>query len=355
MQIYQVGGAVRDALMGFSPKDKDYVVVGATAAQMLSLGFTQVGADFPVFLHPQTADEYALARTERKAGTGYHGFLVNTENVSLEEDLSRRDLTINAMAMDGQGAVLDPHGGRADLYRKVLRHVGPAFSEDPLRVLRVARFWARLGPQWSVAPETLTLMAGMVRAGDLDDLTPERIWKEVSRGLMEPHPGLMLQLLHQLGVFELEVMADYRGVLQGRPELLAQAATAGDPLEVRFALAFPRVWDKAQALASRVPVLTREVAHLATELQAQGLGEFERLLPDQKLRTLERMDPYRQVERVELVLRVLRHWDASAAALLARALERIVSVDVKAIARDMPPSPAVGQAIRQARLAVVDD
>lgn len=353
MNVYQVGGAVRDALMGLSPKDKDYVVVGATAAQMLSLGFTQVGADFPVFLHPQTADEYALARTERKAGTGYHGFLVNTENVSLEEDLSRRDLTINAMAMDGEGAVVDPHGGQADLSLKVLRHVGPAFSEDPLRVLRVARFWARLGPKWTVAPETLTLMADMVRVGDLDDLTPERIWKEVSRGLMEPHPELMLQLLCQLGVFELDVMADYRGVHQSDHELLAQAAVAGEPAEVRFALAFPRVWDKAQALACRVPVLTREVVHLATELRTHGLANFDTLPPDMKLQLLERIDPYRQVDRAELVLRVLHYSEAAGAASFARALERVVNVDVKAIARGMPPGPAVGQAIRQARLAVV--
>ncbi|WP_280188401.1 multifunctional CCA addition/repair protein [Delftia sp. PS-11] len=198
-QVYMVGGAVRDRLLGRAVHDHDWVVVGATPEQMAARGFLPVGRDFPVFLHPQTREEYALARTERKSGQGYRGFVVQAApDVTLEQDLARRDLTINAMAAapdwDGGEAVVDPYGGQADLRSKVLRHVTDAFREDPVRILRVARFAARLH-DFSVAPQTLELMREMVTAGEASALVPERVWQEISRGLMESHPSRMFGLL----------------------------------------------------------------------------------------------------------------------------------------------------------------
>ena len=184
MKIYTVGGAVRDRLLGLTPGDRDYVVVGSSPDDMLSAGYTPVGKDFPVFLHPKTHEEYALARTERKTGLGYRGFSVYAApDVTLEEDLARRDLTINAMAEDAAGNVIDPYGGQQDLKARVLRHVSPAFAEDPVRILRLARFAARF-PQFEVAPETRALMRQMVSAGETKNLVPERVWQELSRGLM---------------------------------------------------------------------------------------------------------------------------------------------------------------------------
>jgi tRNA nucleotidyltransferase (CCA-adding enzyme) len=177
MQAYVVGGAVRDELLGLTVKDRDWVVVGATPQEMLARGFQQVGRDFPVFLHPQSHEEYALARTERKTAPGYTGFVVHAApEVSLEDDLMRRDLTINAIAKDENGALIDPHGGRADLVARVMRHVSPAFAEDPVRILRVARFAARFA-DFSIAPETMELMCNMVAAGEVDALVPERVWQ----------------------------------------------------------------------------------------------------------------------------------------------------------------------------------
>ena len=183
MEIYLVGGAVRDALLGLSGSDRDWVVVGATPAQMLAQGFVPVGRDFPVFLHPESREEHALARTERKTGMGYKGFVVHTSpEVTLEQDLARRDLTINAMAQDVHGRLIDPYGGQTDLARKVLRHVTEAFREDPVRILRLARFAARFG-DFQVAPETLALCQEMVALGEVDALVPERVWQELERGL----------------------------------------------------------------------------------------------------------------------------------------------------------------------------
>ena len=203
MKIYRVGGAVRDALLGLPVTDIDYVVLGSTPEQMLAAGFTPVGKDFPVFLHPVTHDEYALARTERKTAAGYHGFVFHcAADVTLEQDLLRRDLTMNAMAIaeDSQdgNAVIDPYGGQRDLAQRLFRHVSPAFSEDPLRILRVARFAARM-PEFRVAAETEQLMRAMVAAGEVDALVPERVWQEFSRGLMERHPKLNLPLSHCCG------------------------------------------------------------------------------------------------------------------------------------------------------------
>jgi tRNA nucleotidyltransferase (CCA-adding enzyme) len=203
MQIYKVGGAVRDALMGRPVHDRDWVVVGASPQQMLDAGYQPVGRDFPVFLHPQTHEEYALARTERKTARGYHGFAFHAApDVSLEEDLQRRDLTINAMAQpaEAQGAdgLVDPYGGEADLQARVLRHVSDAFREDPVRILRLARFAARF-PDFTVDPGTQDLMREMVRDGEVDALVPERVWQELARGLMEQRPSRMFDVLRGCG------------------------------------------------------------------------------------------------------------------------------------------------------------
>ena len=198
MKIYQVGGAVRDGLLGLPVKDRDWVVVGATPEEMIDLGYKPVGRDFPVFLHPQTKEEYALARTERKVAPGYTGFTFNTApDVTLEQDLLRRDLTINAMALDEKGAFIDPYNGREDLKHQILRHVSPAFVEDPLRVLRVARFTARLG--FTIAGATMDLMKQITASGELDALTAERVWQETERALGENQPVLFFSVLRDCG------------------------------------------------------------------------------------------------------------------------------------------------------------
>ncbi len=202
MKTYIVGGAVRDELLGVAVKDRDYVVVGATPAQMIAQGYTPVGKDFPVFLHPVTHEEYALARTERKTALGYKGFVFHADtSVTLEEDLIRRDLTINAMAKDADGRMVDPFNGKQDLAQQIFRHVSPAFAEDPVRILRVARFAARF-PQFSVATETNILMQKMVAAGEVDALVPERVWQELARGLMEQLPSRMFYVLRGCGALK---------------------------------------------------------------------------------------------------------------------------------------------------------
>ena len=198
MQVYKVGGVIRDKLLGRQVKDIDWVVVGSTVEQMLNMGFIQVGKDFPVFLHPETKQEYALARTERKIGQGYTGFDVYAApDVSLEQDLSRRDLTINAMAEDETGQIIDPFNGQQDLKQGILRHVSPAFVEDPVRILRIARFAARY--DFNIAPETLSLMQQMVQRGEVGALVPERVWQELERALGEPYPQRFIEVLRQCG------------------------------------------------------------------------------------------------------------------------------------------------------------
>jgi len=202
MKTYCVGGAVRDELLGFTVKDKDYVVVGSTPEAMLNAGYKPVGKDFPVFLHPKTHNEYALARTERKTAKGYKGFLVHASpEVTLEEDLARRDLTINAIAKDADGKLIDPFNGVADINAKTLRHVSDAFAEDPVRILRAARFAARF-TEFNVAPETLDLMRQMVAAGEVDALVPERVWQELAKGLMEQKPSRMFDVLRACGALQ---------------------------------------------------------------------------------------------------------------------------------------------------------
>ncbi len=263
MKIYLVGGAVRDKLLGLPVHERDYVVVGAKPDELLAKGFVGVGKSFPVFLHPETKEEYALARTERKTAGGYHGFDFNTsDNVTLEEDLARRDLTINAIAEAENGELVDPYGGQRDLQLKLLRHVSEAFMEDPVRVLRVARFAARYAPLgFTVAPETMTLMQSMVKQGEIDYLVKERVWKEMQKALTEPAPTEFIKVLREAGALKIllpEIDALY-GVPQSptsHPEVdtgihielvLTQAAKLSNDAEVRFAAL---VHDVGKALTS---------------------------------------------------------------------------------------------------------
>jgi tRNA nucleotidyltransferase (CCA-adding enzyme) len=277
MNIYAVGGAIRDELLGAPVSDRDYVVVGATPEQMIAQGYRPVGKDFPVFLHPDTQEEYALARTERKTAAGYHGFqFFYAPDVTLEEDLARRDLTINAMARevrpDGEltGPVIDPFNGQADLKARLFRHVGDAFVEDPVRILRVARFAARFH-DFTVAPETLALMQKMVAAGEVDALVPERVWQEVSRGLMERKPSRMFGVLRECGalarvlpeidgLFGVPQRADYHPEVDTGAHVMMvvdYAAAHGYALTVRFA-ALTHDLGKATTPAH---VLPRHIGH----------------------------------------------------------------------------------------------
>lgn len=284
MKTYLVGGAVRDSLLNIPFKDRDWVVVGATPEQMLSLGYEQVGADFPVFLHPKTKEEYALARTERKSGSGYQGFECQfSPDVSLEEDLLRRDLTINAMAKSEDGELVDPHNGQADLANKMLRHVSPAFSEDPLRVLRVARFAARFAPLgFTIAPETMTLMQHMVEDGELEHLVAERVWTETRRALMENSPTTYFQALRDCGALkvwfkELDALFGVPQRPEYHPEIdcgihalmsLEAAHKAQGSLTVRWAAL---VHDLGKALTP-ANVLPRHIGH-----EKRGLAPLKAL------------------------------------------------------------------------------
>jgi tRNA nucleotidyltransferase (CCA-adding enzyme) len=218
LRVYLVGGAVRDGLLGLEPRENDWVVVGGRPEDLLDKGYRKVGASFPVFLHPETAEEYALARRERKEGHGYHGFVVDFDpGVTLEEDLLRRDLTINAMARDEKGALVDPYGGHEDVEKRVLRHVSPAFREDPLRVLRVARFAARLAPLgFTVHASTMTLMSEISQSGELDHLAAERVWTEIARAMAEPRPGRFVEVLRDCGA--LKILLPEVDALYGIPQ-----------------------------------------------------------------------------------------------------------------------------------------
>lgn len=250
MEIYLVGGAVRDQLLGYSVKERDYVVVGASPEKMVKQGFRLIGKDFPVFLHPKTHEEYALARTERKIGPGYKGFACYAApDVSLEDDLQRRDLTINAMAQNSRGDLFDPFHGQKDIENKLLRHVSPAFSEDPVRILRVARFMARYAPiGFRVAKETMELMKVMVSAGEVQALVAERVWQEFYRALTEPAPQAFIKTLHDCGALAIlfpelqELYTKYERVAEQRARgqhnflcVLEKAVTLTDDPQVRFA------------------------------------------------------------------------------------------------------------------------
>ena len=365
MKTYVVGGAVRDALLGLPVQDRDHVVVGATPEEMARQGFKPVGADFPVFLHPETHEEHALARTERKTAPGYKGFTFHAApDVTLEEDLRRRDLTINAMAQAGDGTIVDPHGGRRDLEAHLLRHVGEAFAEDPVRILRVARFAARFG--FAVAPETMALMAAMVRSGEADALVPERVWQEIARGLMEQAPSRMVAVLVECGAFarilpELDrAMARHPGALERTATRIDHAAGLGAALPVRYAaLLLDATSEEVVALSARVnaPGDCRDLAVLATR-ERTLVAHPGSLVADQLLALLERSDAFRRPERLALLVQVAQA-DAGApdtdGFALKRRLERAFkaarSVDAGAIAREHRED--IPGAIQRARLAAI--
>jgi len=339
LRIYLVGGAVRDRLLGLAVKERDHVVVGATAQQLINEGYARVGKDFPVFLHPRTGEEYALARTERKRGRGYTGFDCHADvDVTLEQDLLRRDLTINAIAQDADETLIDPYGGIADLRRRILRHVSPAFCEDPLRVLRVARFAARfhhLG--FIIAPETRRLMYEMSHGGELDALTPERIWKELEKALMERNPQVFFEVLKDCGALkvlfpEIDALSGVPAPAKWHPEIdtgihirlcMQQIARLSDSLEARFAtlchdlgkaitpadlwpshrghgqLGLPLIRNFCKRL--RIPNECRDLAMLVSDLH----GDIHRALelrPQTLIRKLDRVDAWRRPERLELLL-----------------------------------------------------
>ncbi len=362
MKIYTVGGAVRDALLGLPVKDRDHVVVGARPEELVALGFKPVGKDFPVFLHPVTHEEYALARTERKVARGYHGFEFHTApDVTLEQDLARRDLTINAIARDEAGRLIDPFGGASDIEARVLRHVGPAFAEDPVRILRVARFAARFG--FAVAPETFDLMQRMVANGEVDALVAERVWQEFSRGLMEDKPSRMLEILRECGA--LARIAPEVDALLARDEAgaaaraaLDAAARAGVSVEVRFA-ALARALDPlaVEALCARlkVPAACRELALLAAR-HANVIADVGELDAQAVLELLDAGDAWRRPERfLELAAAALAgEPDASKIrALLERALRAGAAVDAGAIAKAAPGTAGIRGGIGDARLAAI--
>ena len=397
-QVYEVGGCVRDALLGRQAKDRDWVVVGATPQQMLEAGFVPVGRDFPVFLHPRTKEEYALARTERKSAPGYHGFAFHAApDVTLEQDLARRDLTINAMARGADGVLVDPFGGSRDLRERVLRHVGEAFAEDPVRLLRLARFAARYA-DFTVAEPTQELLRRLVDEGEVDALVPERVWQELARGLMEPRPSRMLEVLRGCGALarllpEVERLFGVPQPEQHHPEVdtgvhllmvLDQCARRHAPLAVRWACLVhdlgkgttPREqWPRhlgheqrsaklARAAAERlrVPTECRELA----DVVAREHGHVHRsgeLGPAATLRLLVRCDALRRPERFEQVLQACECDARGRTGLedrpypprerLARALACVLGVDTAAAAEAAAArgarGPQIGEAVQHAR------
>lgn len=351
MKLYIVGGFVRDTRLGLTPKDRDWVVVNATSQEMLDRGFTQVGKDFPVFLHPETHEEYALARVERKAGHGYNGFEVTTTNVTLEDDLSRRDLTINAMALDEEGRLQDPYGGERDLAQRTLRHVSVAFAEDPLRVLRLARFLAKLGPQWTVASETLQLVKEMVNGGELDFLTPERIWKEIEKGLLEQHPEQMLKALVEWNVLQRKPFEEYRGAVRAETSALQKAAEQDAEVAVRFALGFPGSWGPELAKQSRIPAMVREVSHLLSFARNQA-PITEALTGETRLKVLEGLDAVRQQDRFNRVAQALALVDAPSAQQLVKDVAILKKLDYGQLVKGIAPSQ-VKNHLRSAKVAAL--
>ena len=397
-----VGGAVRDGLLGLPVQDRDWVVVGATPELLLELGFLPVGRDFPVFLHPQTREEHALARTERKSAPGYKGFIVHAApEVTLEQDLARRDLTINAIAEDLQGRRIDPFHGQRDLQNRVLRHVSDAFAEDPVRILRVARFAARFA-DFSVAAQTVELMQQMVQRGEVDALVPERVWQELSRGLMERRPSRMFEVLRSCGALDrlLPELARLWGVPQRadhHPEIdtgwhlmmvLDMAAELGAALPVRFACLchdlgkgstatelLPRHLGHEQRSARllhglcqrwRVPAECRELADVVAR-EHGNVHRSDDISPQATLRLLERCDALRRPTRFAEVLLACEA-DArgrlgcearpyAPSQRLARALQAALSVRSDEVAAQAQQrglaGPEIGELIHQARLRAI--
>ncbi len=398
MQIYTVGGAVRDELLGLPVQDRDHVVVGATPEDMVRLGYRPVGKDFPVFLHPQTHEEYALARTERKTARGYKGFQVYAApEVTLEEDLARRDLTINAIARDESGEYIDPYGGRADLDAKILRHVSPAFVEDPVRILRVARFAARF-TEFTVAEETNALMRQMVANGEVDALVAERVWQELARGLMEAKPSRMFEVLRACGALahilpEVDRLFSVPQNPKSHPEVdtgvhvmlvVDRAAIEGRSLPVRFAALTHDLgkgttpqeeWPHHGGHEERGAALVLDVARrikapndcrdLAV-LVARWHGEVHNAAEagaDVLVTLLTSVDAFRQPERFELFLQACEadyrgrpgyeDRPMASAARLRAAHAAASGVDAGAIARRQQGGEAIKRAVFEARVAAV--
>jgi len=334
---------VRDELLGLPVQDRDYVVVGSTAEEMERLGYKPVGKDFPVFLHPRTHEEYALARTERKSGRGYKGFTVHASpDVTLEDDLRRRDLTINAMAKAEDGTLIDPYGGKRDLEQRILRHVSEAFAEDPVRILRVARFAARFG--FSVAPETMALMRQMVQSGEADYLVPERVWQEFAKGLMEREPERMFEVL--------EACSLQKKLL---PELRERVGLTGS-LAVRFArLCWPLKEGEVEALCERlkVPGDVRELALLACRTRL-ALRASRIATPQALLELLKRADAFRRPARFAELLEVARR-DVPIVdtTRLERAHEAAAAVDAGAVAAAAPAPADIPRLIDERRIEAI--
>lgn len=400
MKSYLVGGAVRDKLLGLPVKDRDYVVVGAVPDDLLRLGFRQVGADFPVFLHPRTREEYALARTERKTAPGYQGFRVDySATVTLEADLARRDLTINAMAEDDEGALIDPYGGRQDLSGKWLRHVSAAFVEDPVRVLRVARFAARfhhLG--FRVAPDTFALMQTMVANGEVDSLVAERVWQELVNAMAEPDPQVFIGVLRDCGALqrvfpELDRLFGVPQPALHHPEIdtgvhvlmvLEQAALLSKDPQVRLAALLhdlgkgatePRHWPAhhghearsvqlINALAERIrmPASWRRLAVLVAEYHGYS-HQFDELRPAPVIRWFEAMDLYRRPETLEPFLLACEADHRGRGGFAGReypqaerireAFRRSAQITAEPFIKQGARGEAIGRALHQARCAAI--
>lgn len=351
LDVYVVGGAVRDALLGLPAGDRDWVVVGATPEIMAARGFTPVGGDFPVFLHPRTHEEYALARTERKSGRGYKGFVFHAgSDVSLAEDLQRRDLTVNAMAWGADGTLIDPLDGQADIRDRVLRHVGPAFTEDPVRLLRLARFAARFS-DFSIAPETLALARQLVADGEVDALVPERVWQELAKGLMTSSPARMIDVLVESGA-----LARIAPGLVWNDDVhrdLQKAAQHGLGLAQRFAL-LCRASAEDVGKALRAPTVCQDLARLLPKVLsrlAHGVRDTTA-----QLDLIESCDALRKPERF---LEVLAAADCVRGDVAlddwAQRVEALRGIDAGAIARAAGGQPERIRAdLRVARLAVLD-
>lgn len=399
-RTYLVGGAVRDELLGLEPRERDWVVTGATPESLIEQGFRQVGASFPVFLHPETREEFALARTERKQGHGYHGFSVDFHPaVTLEQDLQRRDLTINAMARDEQGKLVDPFNGQADIEARWLRHVSPAFAEDPLRVLRVARFAARFADLgFKVHPETLALMQQIARTGELDHLVAERSWAEIEGGLAASRPGVFLQVMHDCGALAVILPEVDRlfGIPQDEryhPEIdtglhvqmtLDYAASQQYPVEVRFALLLhdlgkgltpPDQWPShhqhetqgsplvtAASLRLKAPTAWRELAERVCELHLR-IHRATELTPKAMLKLLEAADLFRRPDRLQPLLQAcesdwrgrlgLEQRPYPQAGIVAAALDAALAVRTADLDLANLQGPEIGAAIAAARVRAI--
>ncbi|WP_319783226.1 multifunctional CCA tRNA nucleotidyl transferase/2'3'-cyclic phosphodiesterase/2'nucleotidase/phosphatase [Oceanisphaera sp. IT1-181] len=375
MEIYLVGGAVRDALLGLPVVDRDYVVVGALPEQLLKLGYQQVGKDFPVFLHPKSKNEYALARTERKAGSGYTGFICEFgPDITLEEDLSRRDLTINAIAQDEAGALYDPYGGQADLDSRTLRHVSDAFSEDPLRVLRVARFAARfhhLG--FRVADETLMLMRQIAASGELSALTPERVWKETEKALACEQPQVFFEVLRSCNALD-ALFPELEKLFSPTEAHALQALWHGTQLTTELACRFAALTLQLDVAAltalcerSKVPTEHKELAILSSRWHQiiHSLREPNRDDAEDILALFQATDSWRRPERfAQLLLCAQADWQASTAldsstasasypqrAQLWQWFQELQAITAGPFVAQGLKGPAIGEAIKQARLA----